>query len=119
MISVGWKSGLLKAGWKIDDQPAREYLFSRWQLRRMPRNVRDKDLSKQFNALLSSTRLLSWWLETCGGAGHKLFLLKFREGGWDIPWEWLIGELEISDNRRKVSLVRSSIQETPIFQPSK
>lgn len=119
MIVVHWKSQLWKAGWAAKQgQATFEYLFSRWRLWRVPRNVRDPELGSRLDRLLEGTGFSEWWHEVCGSSGQKLFLLQFRNGGWDVPWEWLVGQLVLSDNRTTVSLVRTLKDATPVFQPS-
>jgi tetratricopeptide (TPR) repeat protein len=120
MIVVRWKKHLLSGGWQIEDPAGPlEYLFSRWRLRQTPRNVRDPSLHGSLEQLVRDSHLSEWWHEACGAAGHKLFLLKFRDGAWDIPWEWLVGELRIPENRKNVSLVRTLEEQTPLFEPSR
>ena len=69
--------------------------------------------------LVQKNRMSEWWHEACGAPGHKLFLLQFRDGAWDVPWEWLIGRLLIPENRKKVSLVRTLEEQPPLFEPSR
>jgi tetratricopeptide (TPR) repeat protein len=120
MIVVRWKSHLLRGGWQVEDPSGQlEYLFSRWRLRQIPRSVRDPSLHSSLEQLVQKSHLSDWWHEACGAAGHKLFLLQFRDGAWDIPWEWLVGQLQRPENRKSVSLVRTLEEQPPLFEPSR
>jgi len=120
MIVVEWRTRLWNAGWVTPPASgASEHLFSRWNLHRIPRNVRAPELGARLHRAMRGTRFLDWWHEVCGGPGEKLFLLKFRDGAWDIPWEWLVGQLLLVDNRRTVSLVRTLEDQTPVFEPAR
>jgi len=120
MIVVEWRTRLWNAGWVTPQASgATEHLFSRWNLRRVPRSVRAPELGDRLHRAIRTTRFLEWWHEICGGSGEKLFLLKFGQGAWDIPWEWLVGQLLLVENRRTVSLVRTLEDQTPLFEPSR
>jgi hypothetical protein len=93
---------------------ASKFLFSRLKLWRVPRSVRDPSLTSRMESLAFGTDFFDWWSQT----SETQFLLKFADGKWDIPWEWLFGRLKFTKERRVVSIARTLDQDTPTFAPS-
>jgi len=117
IIQVGWKTAWTKAGWVFPPEISHEeMLLARWNLWWVPRRLLDAALNHRFKKLVSGTRFRNLWGEICGGLDNpadKTFLLKFADGAWDVPWELLVADLASSNNRKTVSLVRSSGDSTP------
>jgi tetratricopeptide (TPR) repeat protein len=108
LIEVQWKWGLL-------------HTFAEWQVRgktylRIPLtyyhsfrgDARNVGASRAFKKFIDNkTEFSGWWHETCGESGDKVFLLRFTDGGWHLPWEFLIKRLS-PRLRPTVSLARAS-----------
>jgi hypothetical protein len=119
LVPVAWKTEFWKAGWSVDQLGRQgEFLFPHWKLWRVPRDVRDYKLPSRISHLLTRTRFIDWWLSTCAREGDKLILLKFAQGAWDIPWEWLIDRLDYTSLQSTVCLARTFADTVPIFQTS-
>lgn len=119
-IEVDWESHLLQAGWLVrDNNPPRTYLFSKLRLCRIPHDLRDSRLQRRFRILLQKhPRFTAWWHEACGDRVDKLFLFRFPDGAWDLPWELLLKDLELTELRQTVSFVRSLAQAVPLAPSS-
>ena len=114
-IGVAWTKSRFSAGWKIfrPHSEPRDFLFPLWRLWFMPRSLLDENISRRFNGMINDRPdFLSWWHESCGGEGERLFLLDFRDGAWNLPWELLVARLE-EQRREYVSIARASSDSIP------
>jgi len=114
-MGVAWTKSRFSAGWKIfrPHSEPRDFLFPLWRLWFMPRSLLDENISRRFNGMINDRPdFLSWWHESCGGEGERLFLLDFRDGAWNLPWELLVARLE-EQRREYVSIARASSDSIP------
>lgn len=115
MITVDWKETDSEAGWVVPDGSAtREFLLDKKKLKKLPRNLRDSAMSKRFKELVFGKQFLQVWSYLCNGDHDKIFLLKFPNGAWDIPWELLIDELPPMAKPPTICLARTAGKSTPV-----
>ena len=107
LIQVGWKDTWFKAGWLVTLGAERSFLFYKYSLGRVPRDLRNAKLAKRFEKLVSGTDFVRWWDQTSGQSGDTAFVLRFPDGAWDIPWELLI---DLQSSQANVSVARSPEQ---------
>ncbi len=121
LIHIDWKESLFKAkaGWIIPSGNTTQTLFfPKKKLSQVPRNLRDSEVIDRFEELVSSNNdFIKWWNQICGGEGDKIFLLRFPNGVWDIPWELLIKQLKLTNKEATACLARTAGESTP-YAPS-
>lgn len=111
IFEVDWQQDdVRRAGWRLsaglDPGPTR--MFSCKQLLQVPGDLRHPDIFKSFRSLTKETsEFLDWWYQMCGDKGDKVFLLRFPERVWDIPWELLVEGL-LEHLKPTVCLARST-----------
>jgi hypothetical protein len=115
VIEILWKKDWWwkgQTGWAVPG-PEKEihYFFPDDSLRDAPRNLRGdsaKKILEQFEDLVSQNNLIRWWGPQCGGTSDKVFLLRFSEGGWDIPWELLVALIDTRESHPSICIARST-----------
>jgi hypothetical protein len=116
-IEVSWHSprswfGLFPgpgAGWRIQLEESRhEFLFDRALLDAIPRNLRAAEVLVRFDEAVgqpaSGGSFIDFWTQLAARR-EPTFALDFPDT-WDIPWELLVGRLELPEVREKVAFVR-------------
>lgn len=92
----------------VGNQDPDRLLFSLFKLKRVPRNLRDRNLSHRFDELLKDSVFSRWWDSFCGRLEEKYFVLNFGADAHSIPWELLVGRLISSGRHNSVSLTRTT-----------
>lgn len=121
VIEILWKKDWFwrdRAGWAVPDAEAElQYFFSDESLKNAPRNLRGdsaKKIIEQFEELVAQNNLIRWWGPRCGGTSDKVFLLRFSEDGWDIPWELLVALIETRESHPSICIARSAGDIKPV-----
>jgi len=105
---VEWMPGWLSVGWRVKQGSlVREMPIPRTVFLQAPSHLRKWRAHARFQRIAASKRFHDQWLYACGGADKQLFrfFLQFPESVWQVPWEFLIADLDLAQ-RPNVSLVR-------------
>jgi hypothetical protein len=118
-FAIDWVSQWTSVGWVVHDgDRRREVLIPRHAYLRAPAHLGCWRALARFRKMAGPGQFRDWWLQACGGDHRvlKRFLLQFPSGVWDVPWEFLVGEID-EDRRLNISVVRG-LPDGPSVLPS-